>query len=540
MDNQNKICSVDDCNREVFTELSQNKCVLHCEKPRDKNRHGESYHLLGRGFYAELKKYIENKERKISKTVTLVFKGVHFPYIDPRDETDDIDGNYGYVHFFTRKVLFDDCHFYTLWSKEDFPANSVEFYGCVFYTDYNIIGLDREIYLNCNFEEQVSTHEKNITPSLEIYTCTFQKEVIFDDALIKSNIFIVSDSKKQSIFHDKLKFNNCIFDNPQELFLDSNSQDLSIELNGCQFRKKFKIRSIEAEGDYIEQQRNKVKLESLQIIDCTAEDGAYLRFGFLNIKNFVLQNLRLPQNAELNIGDCRFKRFRLSNFRNIGKFKLYKTNILENEKGQSFQIDNTSIGDADFQGINLLSFDAVKLFDNIFHNLKYTNIIWKNLVEVGEITSDKNRLEKQQDTYRTLKNVTQANSDYPQAIEFYAREMKNYKDLVKSNKNDYSLSDRITLWFNNWTNDFGLNWWKPLLILLVLTLLFYLLLLWSLDMPILNSDHWQYIIQFLNPIHKFDWVIGFLPNLINVIFKVFEGLLIYQIIQAFRKYTRKL
>jgi hypothetical protein len=42
--------------------------------------------------------------------------------------------------------------------------------------------------------------------------------------------------------------------------------------------------------------------------------------------------------------------------------------------------------------------------------------------------------------------------DYPQAIEFYAREMKNYKDLVKSNKNDYSLSDRITLWFNNWTN----------------------------------------------------------------------------------------
>jgi hypothetical protein len=46
-------------------------------------------------------------------------------------------------------------------------------------------------------------------------------------------------------------------------------------------------------------QKNKVKLESLQIIDCTAEDGTYLRFGFLNIKNFVLQNLRLPQNAEL-------------------------------------------------------------------------------------------------------------------------------------------------------------------------------------------------------------------------------------------------
>ena len=532
MDNQNKICSVDDCNREVFTELSQNKCVLHCEKLINIDRSHDSYRLLGRDFFTEFKKYIKNK----NNYTLFETEGIHFPWVDPRDEE-----RYGYVKFFKRKVYFNGCHFYTSLYKQYFSVNYVEFYGCVFYTDYFIIGIDKEIYHRCDFKQQFSTLlMENITPSLEVYTCTFQKEVIFDDALIKSNIFIVSDSKKQSIFHDKLKFNNCIFDNPQELFLDSNSQDLSIELNGCQFRKKFKIRSIEAKGGYIEQQKNKVTLESLQIIDCTAEDGAYLRFGFLNIKNFVLQNLRLPQNAELNIGDCRFKRFRLSNFRNIGKFKLYKTNILENEKGQSFQIDNTSIGDADFQGINLLSFDAVKLFDNIFHNLKYTNIIWKNLVEVGEITSDKNRLEKQQDTYRTLKNVTQANSDYPQAIEFYAREMKNYKDLVKSNKNDYSLSDRITLWFNNWTNDFGLNWWKPLLILLVLTLLFYLLLLWSLDMPILNSDHWQYIIQFLNPIHKFDWVIGFLPNLINVIFKVFEGLLIYQIIQAFRKYTRKL
>jgi diacylglycerol kinase family enzyme len=56
---------------------------LHCEKPRDKKTHGKSYHLLGGGFYAELKKYIENEERKILKTVTLVFKGVHFPYKRP-------------------------------------------------------------------------------------------------------------------------------------------------------------------------------------------------------------------------------------------------------------------------------------------------------------------------------------------------------------------------------------------------------------------------------------------------------------------------
>lgn len=468
---------------------------------------------------------------------------MHFPWIDSRDEAD-----YGYAIFFKEsrgKIDFEECHFYDILYKKYFVNSNidfVEFYKCVFHIDYPIIGLDTEIYFKCCFERKVCNNEKNITPSLEFQQCTFQKEVIFDNALITGNIFIVRDNNVQSIFHDKLKFDNCVFDNSQKLFLDSdNNKDLSIKLKSCEFRKKFKIRSIEVEGkDYIEQQKNKAKLKSLKIIDCTAEDGTYLRFGFLDIEDFVLQNLRLPQNSELNIGDCRFKEFELSNFRNIGKFKLYKTNILENEEGQSFQINNTSIGNADFQGINLLSFKKVKLFDNIFHNLKYTNIIWKNLIEAGQFTNDKNKLEKQQDTYRTLKNVAQENNDHPQAIKFYAKEMKNYKALVRYNKKDYSLSDRVTLWFNNFTNDFGLNWWKPLLILLVLALLFYSLLLYSLNIPILNLYHWQYIIQFLNPMHKFNWVVGFSPNLIDVIFRVFEGLLIYQIIQAFRKYTRKL
>jgi hypothetical protein len=61
-------------------------------------------------------------------------------------------------------------------------------------------------------------------------------------------------------------FKDFNFDNPQELFLDSNSQDLSIELNGCQFRKKFKIRSIEVEDrGYIKQQITQSKSFKLTI-----------------------------------------------------------------------------------------------------------------------------------------------------------------------------------------------------------------------------------------------------------------------------------
>jgi hypothetical protein len=103
-------------------------------------------------------------------------EGIHFPWVDPRDEE-----HYGYVKFFKRKVYFNGCHFYTSLYKQYFSVNYVEFYGCVFYTDYFIIGIDKEIYHRCDFKQQFSTLlMENITPSLEVYTCTFQKEVILD------------------------------------------------------------------------------------------------------------------------------------------------------------------------------------------------------------------------------------------------------------------------------------------------------------------------------------------------------------------------
>jgi hypothetical protein len=108
----------------------------------------------------------------------------------------------------------------------------------------------------------------------------------------------------------------------------------------------------------------------------------------LEIKNFELSNLRLPQNAELNIGDCHFKNFKLTSFRNTGKFKLYKINILPKEYDKNIsnnlkiQIDNTSIGKTDLQSIYLNSFARVIMFDNIFTEIDYTNVQWKREIEV--------------------------------------------------------------------------------------------------------------------------------------------------------------
>jgi hypothetical protein len=442
--------------------------------------------------------------------------------------------------------------------------------------------------------DDVSKHKKHLDErrcifDFEIYLDTlndfsnysglliFSNSIFLKKVTIKRSYLVSANSKPntQDYEHECLEtslpeelstpnfaFWNAKFEDECLIEFDHNKKNLSFIFNQCHFAKKLKIRNSEIRaqlpngtdfGQYKIAQKTKLHLNKLHLKDCSANDGAYLRIGFVSVKDFALSNLRLPQNAELNIGDCHFENFKLTNFRNIGKFKLYKINILdikhnyfngnvyqknEKEGNKKFQIDNTSIGKTDFQSVNIGSFDDVVIFDNIFTEIDYTNLIWGDKdIGVGQITDDKNELEKKQDTYRTLKNVASKNNDQPQAIKFFAKEMDNiYKLEVWMN-----FSNKLTLWFNKATNNFGLNWWKPLLILLLLiTPLFYLFLLYSLDMPIYNLHHWQYVVQFLNPIHKFDWVIGFFPNLINIAFKVLEGLLLYQVITAFRKYSRKL
>ena len=379
--------------------------------------------------------------------------------------------------------------------------------------------------------------------------CTIENSIFLEN-FYYHGITDINGVKEKHPLSD-IDFNGVEFEKDCIITNENLGEKPSVSFHKCHFGRKLKIRNTESfdfykdsEKEYEKAQENKLKLEKLHITDCTAGNEAYLRVGFLAVNNFVLSNLRLPQNAELNIGDCHFKCFKLNNFRNVGKFKLYKINVFKNElkkKNPTFQIDNTSIGDTDFQSLNLTSFDRVIMFDNIFSSIDYTNVQWKKSVEVGQFNDDEEtKIAKKQDTYRTLKNVVQKNNDQPQALFFYTKEMKYHQKIVSGNK-EYSLSDKTTLLFNKWTNNFGLSFWKPILILLfVLTPLFYWALLCSLGMTIFNIAHWEFIAEFLNPTHKFNWVQGFMPNFIDILFRVFEGLLIYQTIQAFRKYSRKL
>lgn len=554
------VCSNTKCSLNTYSEFEE--CILHCSKKE------LDFFTIRSDFYNALENYVADK--KIDSNSFCHFIGIAFPKPDFQSTI-----NYIRVLKSLKQIHFYNCHFYT--SHLDLNRPEFFFQGCYFHENWTLYNykllknIDDVIYQSCKFFKKVDTYTPDDTDtwlykydnSQFDYTCTFKSDIEFYRALFVLSPFNGNQNNYKDNTFNKLLIEKCEF-NVFEIHLQ-NQVNGEIELKNSTIKSKLKIRSEES-GSYEEQQKNKAKLKKLKIIDCHAGNKAYLRIGYLEIGEFILSNLRNPQNSELNIGDCHFNNFSLSNFRNIGRFKLYKINVSGDEKGSLFQIDNTSIGEADFQAICLTSFSTVRLFDNIFSNIHYTNMQWKEVVEVGQFNDDGiTEIAKKRDTYRVLKNVAQNNNDQPQALLFYAKEMNHHKNLIIENRcrrsdlykyhlkdffctsiydqmKEGRLSDIVTLIFNEKTNNYGLNWWQPVKLLLLLSLIFYTLLLLS-----LNTDNTAVFLKnifvFINPAHGTEFIAKGCwtgaTYFIDFTYRVIEGLLIYQTIVGFRKFTKK-
>lgn len=551
-------CSISDCELDSYGE--HNECILHCSKEK------LDFFSIRTKFYKALDKYV--LDNSINNYDFCRFYKIAFPNPDTQSDLNYIKilNNIPQINFYgcdffvshielnDSKIFFHDCNFYENWTMYNYDLYS---------------NMDDVIYINCMFHKKVETY---ISEKTRLYSyscsqfdcaCAFKGEIVFYYARFEMPPF----NGRQDVCK-KNSFNKFLIEDCEFIKFELNllsQQHGNVEFKRCGFESKLRIRSVERD-DYDRQQNNKSKLKSLKIIDCYVSDNAYVRIGYLDVETFLLSNLRNPQNSELNIGDCHFDSFKIRNFRNAGRFKLYKINVFGDEKGVLFQIDNTSIGDADFQSICLTSFSTVRFFDNIFVSINYTNMQWKEIIEVGEYNDiDITKVAKKRDTYRVLKNVAIRNNDQPQALLFYAREMQQHKKLTIESrckqiafktvfltgifckeKNSYlkdsRLTDIITLYFNEKTNNFGLNWWRPIWLLLLFSSIFYSSLLYSLDINIVSGS-WKNIFEFMNPVHSTNFIAKGCwtgtSYFIDFLHRIVEGLLIFQIVVAFRKFTRK-
>jgi len=110
--------------------------------------------------------------------------------------------------------------------------------------------------------------------------------------------------------------------------------------------------------------------------------------------------------------------------------------------------------------------------------------------------------------------------------------------------------DLYTLMLNKVSNNHGESWIRALLLTLASGAIFYVLLLWSLNLCFnsgeIDYDLFGYYFEFLNPIHRSNFLenkyFGSFPGVaiyLDFIGRLFIGYCIYQFIAAFRKHSKK-
>jgi hypothetical protein len=118
---------------------------------------------------------------------------------------------------------------------------------------------------------------------------------------------------------------------------------------------------------------------------------------------------------------------------------------------------------------------------------------------------------------------------------------------LKSLFNENS-QDIYTLWLNKISNNHGESWLRALGWLFAFSFIFYILYLWSIGRCFTNStidfNLIGYFFEFLNPLHKFDFIpdtprLGGLSTFLDFASKLFAAFFIYKFLSAFRKHGKK-
>ena len=350
---------------------------------------------------------------------------------------------------------------------------------------------------------------------------------------------------------------------------------------GDTFQKELKYENYDSGG-----QINECNLNELYISQAAFIEGADIRGrgltidkitlpitadlkGVLRIQNWRVAELSISginQNLKLLLCQMRIRTLKMIEFTNYADVTFERCQA-ENELFKTKQVDSSAIimahsdlGATRFTEMDFKSFSEINVENTSFDGIKCSNVTWFDdsqlVMGVYKNTTTKAHRTRRE-IYRQIKHSLKSQGNQIDSLLFQAREMRAHREELKSS-NNYGLNDKLIMTVNR-TNNYGLDWFKPLWIIALITLGFYLI-----ELP-LFSDKLQYSIapsaedlemtwnelyanfrvywQMFNPARKFESVYGenrsaFLYFL-DLFHRLILGVFIFQIIRAFRKFSGK-
>lgn len=306
-------------------------------------------------------------------------------------------------------------------------------------------------------------------------------------------------------------------------------------------------------GDFRLIEGSKTKLTSglanklLEVRNCHISNFEVAKFSLGDVR---IENLH---PWKFNCSEVLFKSLLLRDFR-MDKLKSqedtegqmsFVNKLITKSKG-NLTFDNCDLSRMRFNSCFFESFEELNVRSSKLDEIKCTSTTWPTKVK-SEFNNEKDDNFEVREACRQLKMAMANHHDRINELKFHALEMNAYEKIVRATSLRKNWNDKFSL-LGGLTNDFGLNWWKPVLLGFFIVLAHYILLIGS----HYSIDCWQELqfhfntVDFLtlfNPTHRIDHLslrgsIGPGAAIWDTSSRIFSSFFIYQTVVAFRKFRK--
>lgn len=428
--------------------------------------------------------------------------------------------------------------------------------------------------VNNHFDISLAKIENNISIR---GNSSINSKIRFENIQVRS--FVFTDAKFDNDIHiwagkvENLTFNDGEFNDDVNITGAPISKNLTVI--GSDFKKSITF-NLWDENNKKEGKLNKINISSAKlgeqfiingnnyeidelIIKASKQLEGALYFNSSNILNTEITGDNYNSNIVFN--HCNFNKLAFDFFYNYSTLSIISAKSFG--KNSIMTIAHSNLGKFHLFNVFLNTFEKINIFNSVLTEIITANVKWfhDNKLNPQNSTSH-HTFEQRKEIYRQLKYALDKQGNRIASLHFKALEMKTYKQesftKVEWYKRIFNVK-RFVLWVGQ-TNDFGLNWLKPVLLSLVFSLIFHFLIIVGISDELsywinlnccsikrtweIYSENFSSLPQLMNPTHLLSRIyptntnLSFTVHFLDYILKIILAFFIFQTVSAFRKYMK--
>ncbi|WP_457623192.1 pentapeptide repeat-containing protein [Persephonella sp.] len=338
----------------------------------------------------------------------------------------------------------------------------------------------------------------------------FEYVVNFSNTIFKSEAFF-----EEAEFKDKINFINAVFEKESSFnkakiykeinFIETEFKNKSYFNSAVFYRINFSKSVFEKDIDFSKAVfKNTINFTKTKISkNIKFYESKFLckevYFNNCNIHEIEFESIYLAKESHFEIRNCNIFRLKIKNLFNYADIFLISNVKIGSEYKGELILDNCILNDIKFINCDFSQAERIIIKNSFIEDVAFNNVNW------GEISENRINPElfeenpkSARDTYRQIKHALDKHSDHINANWFYALEMKAYEKHMKECfleglNCDQNSKDYVIFFFNKWISNFGQSWIRPLLLILLFTVLMMFL---GIEVNTNVNSIYKYIIPF--------------------------------------------